>query len=143
VDADPVLLVGMPIVPARVLDAANLGTLNAHNGALPTYRGMDAVGWALLNNHPVVCSLHLARPAVDAGEVAAAHPVPVTPVRTLASRVKTSRLRLLLAGAAQVAATGALPDLRPQAATGTQCYRLHPLLKRLRDTSPYAHDDHP
>lgn len=142
-DADLVLLVGMPVVPARVLDAARLGVLNAHNGALPSHRGMDAVGWALLHNQPIVCSLNLARPAVDAGEVVAAHPVSVAPVGTLAARVKTTQLRLLLAGAAHVAATGSLPDLTPQPAMGTQYYRLHPHLKRLLDASPYAHDDHP
>lgn len=142
-DADLVLLVGMPIVPTSVLDAARLGVLNAHNGALPSYRGMDAVGWALLHNHPIMCTLHLARPAVDAGEVIATHPVPVAPTHTLAARVKTAQLRLLLAGAAYVAATGALPDLTPQPAGGTQFYRLHPHLKRILDASPYAHDDHP
>lgn len=142
-DTDVVLLVGMPVVPDRVLDAARLGVLNAHNGALPSHRGMDAVGWALLTNQPIVCSLHLARSAVDTGEVIAAHPVSIAPARTLAARVKTTQLRLLLAGAAHVAATGTLPDLTPQPAAGTQFYRLHPHLKRLLDTSPYAHDDHP
>ena len=142
-EADLVLLVGMPVVPARVLDTARLGVLNAHNGALPSHRGMDAVGWALLHNQPTVCSLHLARAVVDAGEVVAAHPVPVAPVDTLAARVKTTQLRLLLAGAGHVASTGALPDLTPQPAVGTQFYRLHPHLKRLLDASPYAHNDHP
>jgi folate-dependent phosphoribosylglycinamide formyltransferase PurN len=142
-DADLVLLVSMPVVPARVLGAARLGVLNAHNGALPSHRGMDAVGWALLHNQPIVCSLHLARPVVDTGEVVAAHPVPIAPISTLAARVKTTQLRLLLAGAAHVAATGALPDITPQPAAGAQFYRLHPHLKRLLDASPYAHDDDP
>ncbi|MFB9686094.1 formyltransferase family protein [Amycolatopsis plumensis] len=141
VEADVVLLVGMPVVPDRVLGAARLGVLNAHNGALPTHRGMDAVGWALLNNQSVVCSLHLARTVVDAGEVIAAHPVPTAPVATLAGRVKTTQVRLLLAGAAHVADTGALPDLTPQPAAGTQFYRLHPHLKRVLDASPYACND--
>lgn len=142
-DADLVLLVGMPIVPVHVLDAARLGVFNAHNGALPSQRGMDAVGWALLHDQPIICSLHLARAAVDSGEVAAAHPVPVAPADTLAARVKTTQLRLLLAGAAHVAATGALPDLCPQPAAGTQFYRLHPHLKRVLDASPYAHHGNP
>lgn len=137
-DADLVLLAGMPVVPAHVLGAAKLGVLNAHNGALPSHRGMDAVGWALLHNEPIVCTLHLARPAVDAGEVVAVHPVPGVPTRTLATRVKAAQLRLLLAGAAHVAATGALPDLTPQPAAGTQFYRMHPHLKRVLDASPYA-----
>jgi hypothetical protein len=69
--------------------------------------------------------------------------VPVAPVGTLAARVKTTQLRLLLAGAAHVASAGVLPDLTPQPAGGTQFYRLHPHLKRLLDASPYARDDHP
>jgi Formyl transferase len=142
-DADLVLLVGMPVVPTKVLDAVRLGVLNAHNGALPSHRGMDAVGWALLHNQLIVCTLHVARPKVDTGEVLAVHPVPVTPVGTLAARVKATQLRLLLAGAGHVAATGSLPDLTPQPASGTQFYRLHPHLKRLLDASPYAYDKHP
>ncbi|WP_410583898.1 formyltransferase family protein [Amycolatopsis sp. lyj-108] len=141
--ADIVLLVGMPVVPDFVLHTAPSGVLNAHNGALPTYRGMDAVGWALLHDEPVVCSLHMARPEVDAGELIATHAVPIVPLATLAARVKTTQLQLLLDGAAHVAATGALPDLTPQPTNGTQFYRLHPHLKRLLDASPYALNDGP
>jgi methionyl-tRNA formyltransferase len=140
-DADLVVLVGMPIVPEPTLDAARLGVLNAHNGQLPSCRGMDAVGWAVLHNQPVVCSLHLARPAVDAGEVVATHPVPVAPTGTLAARVKTAQLRLLLAGTVHTARTGDLPDATPQTSAGTQYYRLHPHLKRVLDSSPYARED--
>ncbi len=143
IEADVVLLVGMPVVPDLVLRAARVGVLNAHNGALPTHRGMDAVGWALLNNQPIVCSLHLARPVVDTGEVIAAHPVPIAPADTLADRVKTTQLQLLLTGAAHIAQTGDLPDLTPQPAAGTQFYRLHPHLKRLLDASPYARNNDP
>jgi hypothetical protein len=137
---DLVLLAGMSIVPPRVLEVARLGVLNAHNGILPAVRGMDAVGWALLHNQPIVCTLHLARPKVDTGEMIAAHPVPTAPTATLAARVKATQLRLLLAGAAHVATTSALPDATPQPAGGIQYYRLHPHLKRVLDASPYGHD---
>ncbi|MFI6883897.1 formyltransferase family protein [Streptosporangium canum] len=138
--ADLVILLGMPIVPPALLDLASIGVLNAHNGALPHYRGMDAVAWALLNNDPVVCSLHRAVPAVDAGDVLAAVAVPLTAPGTLKDRVKTVQLQLLLDAAAAVTATGHLPDAtaqQPQAER--QFYRLHPHLKRLLDASPYAH----
>jgi methionyl-tRNA formyltransferase len=128
----------MPIVPALVLDTARLGVLNAHNGALPGYRGMDAVGWALLNNDPVVCTLHLARPAVDTGEVLACHVVPIDPLHTLRRRVKATQMQLLVSGAAYVAATGHLPEATPQPQAWRQFYRLHPHLKRLLDSSPYG-----
>ncbi len=138
-NADLVILLGMPIVPARILDLPPLGFVNAHNGALPHYRGMDAVAWALLNNDPVICTLHMARQAVDAGEILATAPIPFPPAETLRSRVKTAQLELLLAVAAFTAETGRLPDATPQPFTpGRRFYRLHPHLKRVLDASPYA-----
>jgi len=92
-NATLVILLGMPIVPARILRIPPLGSLNAHNGALPQYRGMDAVAWALLNNDPVVCTLHMARPTVDAGEILATAPISFPPAQTLRDRVKAAQLR--------------------------------------------------
>ncbi|MFI9591190.1 formyltransferase family protein [Nonomuraea sp. NPDC052265] len=138
-DADLVILAGMPIVPAAVLTRARLGVINAHNGALPTYRGMDAVAWAILNNDPVICTLHLAEPGVDTGGVLATTAVPVTPAGTLRARVKTAQLQMLAAAAVHITATGALPAATAQpAGLGRQFYRLHPHLKRILDASPYA-----
>lgn len=139
--ADLVILAGMPVVPGRVLEAARLGFLNAHNGALPAYRGMDAVGWALLGNDPVTCTLHIARPAVDAGEIIASLPVPAAPAGTLRDRVKDAQVQLLLRAAAYTAGHGRLPDAVPQQpGAARHCYRLHPHLKRLLDTTAYAAD---
>ncbi len=137
--ADLVVLLGMPIVPAPILELARLGFVNAHNGALPCYRGMDAVAWALLNNDAIVCTLHLARPAVDSGEVLATAPVPFSPAGTLRARVKAAQLRMLLAVTGFVTTTGRLPDATPQSSlAGRQYYRLHPHLKRVLDTSAYG-----
>jgi hypothetical protein len=137
--ADLVILAGMPVVPAALLATARIGVINAHNGALPVYRGMDAVGWALLNGDPATCTVHIARPAVDAGEVIAALIVPPAPAGTLRSRVKDAQVALLLDAAAFTARHGRLPDATPQrAGAGRHYYRLHPHLKRLLDASPYA-----
>lgn len=137
--ADLVILAGMPVVPAAVLATARLGVINAHNGALPAYRGMDAVGWALLNGDPVTCTVHIARPAVDAGEVIADLGVPPSPAGTLRSRVKDAQVTLLLDAAAFTARHGRLPGATPQrAGAGRHYYRMHPHLKRLLDASPYA-----
>jgi Formyl transferase len=138
-EADLVVLLGMPIVPVDVLKLARVGVINAHNGALPTYRGMDAVAWAVLNNDPVTCTLHLAVPGVDTGPVLATVAVPLCPTGTLKTRVKTTQLRLLASAAAHVAAWGTLPDATAQPTTlARQFYRLHPHLKRMMDASPYG-----
>lgn len=136
---DVVILAAMPIVPATVLSLARLGVINAHNGALPTYRGMDAVAWALLNNEPIVCTLHRADPGVDTGDVYASAAVPFAPAGTLRARVKHTQLQMLTAAAVHVATTGSLPAAKAQAPElGRQFYRLHSHLKRVLDASPFA-----
>ncbi|WP_285689049.1 formyltransferase family protein [Actinoplanes sp. NBRC 103695] len=131
--ADLVVLIGMPIVPAPVLHRARLGVINAHNGALPQYRGMDAVGWAVLNGDLIVCTAHLAAPAVDQGHILAATTVGYPPSGSLRRRVKTAQLDLLHTLTCETAATGHLRAGTPQPA-GRQFYRLHPHLKRVLDT---------
>lgn len=135
---DLVILAGMPIVPAELLCLARLGMINAHNGALPGYRGMDAVAWAILGNDPITCTLHLAEPGPDRGAVLSTVTVAFAPAGTLRARVKEAQTRLLLAAAAHLSATGSLPAATAQpAGQGRQFYRLHPHLKRILDNSPY------
>ncbi|WKU03464.1 formyltransferase family protein [Micromonospora sp. HUAS LYJ1] len=131
--ADLLVLIGMPIVPKQVLRQARLGVINAHNGALPQYRGMDAVGWAVLNNDPIVCTVHKAVAAVDQGNILATTTVTYRPPAGLRSRVKAAQMDLLRAVTLHTAATGRLPEGRPQG-PGRQYYRLHPHLKRVLDT---------
>jgi hypothetical protein len=83
--------------------------------------------------------VHIARPAVDAGEVIADLGVPPAPAGTLRSRVKDAQVTLLLGTAVFTARHGRLPAAAPQrAGAGRHYYRMHPHLKRLLDASPYA-----
>jgi hypothetical protein len=134
-----VILVGMPIVPAGILDLVPHGFVNAHNGALPAYRGMDAVGWALLNGDPVVCTAHVARAVVDTGEVLAQAPVQLAPLGALRRRVKDCQIRLLLEVVDQILAIGQVPaGIAQESMDGRLYYRMHPHLKRVLDASPYG-----
>ncbi|MDF5758399.1 formyltransferase family protein [Spongiactinospora sp. TRM90649] len=139
---DLLILLGMPIVPREILTIPTLGTLNAHNGALPTYRGMDAVAWALLNNDPIICTVHQVDVGVDTGPVLLTQPVSLVPMPTLRQRVKSTQLTLLAAITAHTATTGHLPEGQPQAPhLARQFYRLHPHLKRIMNASPYGTGD--
>ena len=68
---DLCLLVGTGIVPAPVLSVPRLGTLNAHPGILPAYRGLDPELWALHEERfdDVGCTLHVVDVGVDTGPV--------------------------------------------------------------------------
>ncbi|MGW4412665.1 formyltransferase family protein [Nonomuraea sp. NPDC004702] len=139
---DLLILLGMPIVPAEILAIPTIGTLNAHNGALPTYRGMDAVAWALLNNDPIICTIHQVNAGVDTGPVLLTRPVPLAPPPTLRQRVKDTQLTLLAAVTAHIVTKGRLPDGHPQPPhLARQFYRLHPHLKRIMNASPYGTGD--
>lgn len=133
--ADLTVLAGMPIVPPAVLAATRLGAVNAHNGALPTLRGMDAVGWAILTGEPIMCTAHIAAASVDTGDLLGCEPLTIQPSITLKNRVREAQVRLLVATCAHVTGTGELPTRTPQQGTGMQYYRLHPHLKRLLDTT--------
>lgn len=137
-DVDIVLLSGMPIVPSAVLDGARLGVVNAHNGALPGYRGMDAIGWALLNDDPVVVTAHAAVTAVDAGPIFASRELALRPLDTLKARVKSTQNDVLLATAIAARRDGRLPAATAQHGLARTYYRMHPHLKRLLDASPYG-----
>jgi len=137
-DVDIVLLSGMPIVPSAVLDSVRLGVVNAHNGALPGYRGMDAVGWALLNDDPVVVTAHAAVTDVDAGPILASRELALRPLDTLKARVKSTQKDVLLATAIAARRDERLPAATAQHGTARTYYRLHPHLKRLLDASPYG-----
>jgi methionyl-tRNA formyltransferase len=73
---DLTLLGQSGIVPASLLELPSVGTLNAHPGALPAYRGLDASLWALSDDdfEHVESTLHLVDPGIDTGAVVLRHP---------------------------------------------------------------------
>ncbi|GAB2719080.1 formyltransferase family protein [Streptomyces bullii] len=127
------VLLGMDVVPPLVLGVPAAGTINAHNGELPAFRGMDAVAWARLAGRHPVCSVHRVTPAVDAGEVLASAVVPADSA-DLRAAVKASQIALLARTAADYAVTGALSVGRRQdQSAARRWYRMHPALRRLLD----------
>lgn len=66
---DIVILGGAPLLRGEILAIPRLGTLNAHPGLLPRYRGIDVVAWAILNGDPVGVSVHLVDAGIDTGAI--------------------------------------------------------------------------
>jgi methionyl-tRNA formyltransferase len=68
---DLVLLGQSGIVPSEVLKVPRIGTLNAHPGMLPEYRGIDCAAWAIERREfqLVGSSLHWVDAGVDTGPV--------------------------------------------------------------------------
>ena len=127
-DAQPDLLVlgGAPILPAAVLDLPRIGTLNAHPGLLPRYRGVDVVAHAILNGDPVGATVHFVDAGIDTGRVVSQVEVPPAAPDSLASlqeRVETAGAIALAEAVERLLADGTLP-------AETQAGR-HPICRRL------------
>jgi methionyl-tRNA formyltransferase len=125
------ILVGADLVPAPVLAVPRLGTINAHYGLLPAYRGMNVTEWSVLRGDPVGVTVHLVDAGVDTGDILLQEQIAIEPGETFASlRRKHQEVaaRLLVAAALELRDGSARP--RAQAPEeGRQYYRMHPLLR--------------
>ena len=64
-----IVLGGANLLKSEIIECAPRGILNAHPGLLPEYRGMDIVGWSILNGDSVGSTCHFIVPAADAGPI--------------------------------------------------------------------------
>ena len=73
--ADLAVNVGGGILRKPVLGVPKFGTLNAHMGLLPCYRGMNVAEWAALNMDRVGCTVHYVDTGIDTGAIIATRSV--------------------------------------------------------------------
>jgi len=128
---------GAGILRERLLAIPRLGTLNAHMGILPPYRGMNVAEWALLCGDVVGCTVHLIDKGIDTGDILCCRPVAVESVASvseLRSKVDEAQVHLLGEVLQYVHATGQLPPRRSQQASeGRQFFAMHPALRAWLD----------
>lgn len=127
-EADPDLLVlgGAPILPAELLQIPRLGTLNAHPGILPRFRGVDVVAHAVLAGGPIGATVHWVDTGIDTGRVVATVEVAPEPGDDLARLQE----RIKAAGAAALADVVARIMRAGEIVTETQAERF-PLCRPL------------
>lgn len=122
------------ILRSPLLGVPRLGTLNAHMGLLPGYRGMNVSEWSLFHHDAVGCSVHLVDAGVDTGDILGVRVVPTGGLRTvgdLRSRVDAAQIELLGEVLRWIIQTGSLPPFkRQQRHEGSQYFRMHPEIVR-------------
>lgn len=139
-EVDLMILGGAPIVRAHILKVPRVGTLNAHQGALPRFRGMNVIEWALLEGAIPTISVHFVDPGVDTGDIVAMEPIPLQPGDQLSSiRTRSGQLQSdLLARMASLATHGTLPRRSQRIEDGRQYYAMHPRLKAVAEQRLHA-----
>jgi folate-dependent phosphoribosylglycinamide formyltransferase PurN len=134
------IITGMSIIREPLLSIPRMGILNAHPGLLPYYRGLDAVGWEVLNDDPIGCSVHLIDRGVDTGKILAVEIVeePGDPLN-LRKSVKELQVNLLVWAAVYLSQRGELPETKEQFKfEGLQYYRMHPKLRECAEKKYHA-----
>jgi methionyl-tRNA formyltransferase len=132
---DVVVLVGAAIVPPALLAVPRLGTINAHYGMLPKYRGMNVTEWSVLRGDAVGVTVHLVDAGVDTGAILLQARIPIARGETFGTlRRKHQELaaELLVRAALQLRDGTARPEpQRPE--DGRQFYRMHPAVRRVAE----------
>ncbi len=133
----PVIVVGMPVLPAGVLKRARGAVFNAHNGRLPGVRGLDSLAWALATGIVPTATAHRVVAAVDAGEVRARVLVDPFPTATLRRRMKAAQVTALEAALS--------PAPAPADADAPSAYygRMHTALRHLLSAVLGRRSSHP
>ena len=130
---------GAGILRTAVLRIPRLGTLNAHMGILPHYRGMNVAEWSRLAGDVVGCTVHLIAEGIDTGDIICCRAVPLTDIRGIAqlrAAVNEAQIALLGEAVRYTVATGTLPPRRAQTADeGRQYFTMHPELRELLQTA--------
>jgi len=128
---EPLLAVhaGAGILRQPVLALPHLGTLNAHMGILPGYRGMNVAEWSVLNNDALGSSVLWMDQGMDTGPIVVTRRVDVGSCRSideLRALVDASQLAQLDSTLRSIVEDGLVPFSREQRAEeGRQFFRMH------------------
>ena len=121
---------GAGILRVPLLALLRLGTLNAHMGVLPYYRGMNVAEWARFNGDPVGCAVHLVDAGIDMGPIACVRIVDTQTapsIGDLRRLVDDAQIALLGDVIRCTMRSGSLPPVRSQGEEeGLQFFRMHP-----------------
>lgn len=64
-----IILGGTRIIRENILNIPSIGTINAHPGLLPNYRGVDVIPWAIYNGDDIGVTVHFVNRGVDTGPI--------------------------------------------------------------------------
>lgn len=129
---DIVLLAGTRIIKDHILRVPRVGTVNAHTGWLPEYRGQNANLWAFLEGGPTGITTHFVDPGVDTGPILLREPFPIGPGDTIQGL--------------EVRAAAHCADLMVKTVRGLQAGTVTPAKQRKEDgrqfpALPVTHED--
>ena len=128
-----IVFTGGGLVRRALLEAAPMGILNAHQGMLPAYRGMDVAEWAVVQDEPagVGVAVHIMEAGVDTGPILSSHPVALEPgdnYKAIQDRIDYTQIEAMVETATAYLA-GTIEPQPQQVEDGKQYFVMDPYLK--------------
>lgn len=126
-----VLAPGGTILRRTALQIPRIGTVNVHQGLLPTCRGLDTIEWSVFNGVPLAVSAYFVDTGIDTGDIIERRSLQVEPSMTLAD-VQREALRCsaqLMAEVVSSIMAGRYERHAQLPHEGKQLYRMHPTLQ--------------
>jgi folate-dependent phosphoribosylglycinamide formyltransferase PurN len=132
-NADILLLGGVPIIRANVLAVPKVCALNVHMALLPKFRGMNVAEWSILSGAAVGVTVHQVDPGVDTGAILYREKIDVSDCPGVAAmRAKVSRQQhQALAKCARWLIEKKLSPEPQKKEDGRQFYLMHDKLKKI------------
>jgi len=136
---DLLIYAGGGILRKAILEIARIGTLNAHMGLLPRFRGMNVAEWSRWYGAPTGCTVHLVDSGIDTGDIVCCQTVSTSAVGSigeLRQLIDDAQIGLLGETVRYVLSSGRLPNRRAQQETeGRQYFAMHPEVRQLLELS--------
>ena len=125
------------ILKSNILSIPLSGTLNAHPGILPQYRGMHCIEYSILNGDNPGITTYFIDKGIDTGEIILTRHLELSDGMTLAAAESQVALLSveLLADTVQTIAGGKYKRHSQDLSGGTQYYAIHPSLRELAQQS--------
>ena len=119
------------IIKGGILRIPRIGTLNAHQGLLPKYRGMDVLEYSILNGDEPGVTVHFVDEGVDTGDIILRRHLPVPRGVTLEDLWEQAiQLSVkALADAIEIIQGGNYQTEQQDIKDGKQFYPIHPVLR--------------
>jgi len=126
---DLVLLGQTGVVKKNVVDIPHLGTLNAHPGILPFYRGIDCAKWAILNDDldEIGATVHWVDEGVDTGPIIAVKKYSLMGDETLEileERLEDMSIQLMISIVSDIVSGKRADGISQDISQGQQCYKM-------------------
>lgn len=134
-EIDVIVNCGGGIFRKAIVNAPNIGILNAHMGFLPTFRGMNVLEWSLLHKHKPGVTLHFIDTGIDTGDILLFKEIEVSSTDTIESlRAKALPVSVeaVMEGIAGLA-NGSLKPVSQHIQDGKQYFVMHERLKKVAE----------